>query len=539
MNNSANQTYLQLENLKPGRKDLQIYHAVYITVAVTAFIANFSLCLIHACCKRMQRTCIIFLVTHCIANTVQTLTTIVGLAWQSSLGNTLLCVLNISLSCSVLCIPMISLITLSKTLWVTRYTAFFSGNLPFLLLTVLLFISVGVAVPPFLGWGTPMLFFEHPAGVSTSYSVFIGILLIVVPLVIICLTNYKLFERVRNYEQRSRRHSTELQGRVQFDSRRREGEAKWIMLLQVVAFVICLIPITIGNILASFSPQIIPEDVTYSFNCLAQAYCLISPLLHGFTNREVRQAFKCCCYQKTFVLQGPRMKSATRRMQMGEGRYRPGTGNRVFVVPQACAEQSCDDLAGAQELYCGEAARERAVRFTGVSVLPLNFSGLDDDSSRPQKPVTREKRPITTEVSPIRRHSTKRENDYAPRRQAEDSTKVRFDDEYTDKQRKKYIATPSIKRMRRIKRCMSLDDLETSIASLNGSEFDSQQHMAPHFTNFSDPMRSAGFRQVLTGKGKRPRASSLHRDEKYKPNTKAFMERRCSTEADYSMRSGS
>ena len=534
MKTSTNQTNLALENLKLGRKDLQIYHAFCITIAVTAFLANSLLCFVHTCCKRVQKTCNVILITHYIANTVQTLATMVYFAWPSS-GDTLLCVLNISFSLSVLCVPVISLITLYKTLWVSRYTAFFSGNLPFLLLALLLFVAVGVALPPFLGWGSPLLFLEYPARVSLSYSVLTGIVLSVVPLGIICLSNYKLFKRVRSYEQRSRRQS-DPQGKVQFETRKKEGEAKWIMFLQVAAFVIFLMPISVENVLASSLPGSIPEIVKYSFNCLAQVYCLFSSLLLGLTNREVRQACKCCSFQKTLVLQGQRLKRTTRRVQMGEGRYR-GTNNRLFVIPRV--EQSCDELTGAQELFCTN--RERLVRFTGVSVLSTNFS-VGDGNARQQKPVTREKRPITTEVSPMRRHSTKREYDDAPRRRPKGVAKVRFDEDYSNEQRKKYIATPSIKRMRQIKRCMSdisLDDLQSSLASMTDSEFESQQHMAPHFTNYSDPMRSAGFRQVLAGKGKRPRASSLHRHEKYKPNTKDFMERRCSTEADYAIRTGS
>ena len=539
MNLSTNQTNLVLENWKTGRKDLQTYHVFYITFAVAAFKANFSLCLIHACSKRVQRTCNIFLVTHYVANTVQTLTAMMYFAWPS-IGNTLVCILNISFSSSVLCVPSISLITLSKTLWVTRFTAFISGKLPFLLLTLLLLLAVGVAIPPYLGWGSPVLFFENPASVSILYSVFVGIILSVVPLVIICVSNYKLFKRVQSYEQRSRRESEPQfhpAGRAQFDTRRREGEAKWIMLLQIVLFIICLVPLTMENILASSVPRIIPEAWKYSFNFLAQTYCLFSPLLYGFSNREVRQACKCGCNQKTFVLQGTRLERRQRRVQIGEGHYRSGTNDRHFVVTRI-VEQSCDELSGALELNC--AGRERLVHFTGVSVLSADNWVGDNDTLRAQKPVIREKRPITAEVSPLRRHCT-RKQDGPPRRHPKDESKVRFESECTDKQRKKYIATPSIKRMRQIKRCLSdisLDDLQSSFASVTGSEFESQQHVAPHFTNYSDPMRSAGFRQVLTGKGKRPRICSLHRAEKYKPKSKAFMERRCSIEADYAIRTG-
>ena len=60
--------------------------------------------------------------------------------------------------------------------------------------------------------------------------------------------------------------------------------------------------------------------------------------------------------------------------------------------------------------------------------------------------------------------------------------------------------------------------------------------MMPHYTNYSDPMRSAGFRQVLTKRGKTKRACSLYRDRKHRPKTKNFMERRCSIEADYAIK---
>lgn len=536
MDNSTNETNLRLENLNPElSKELQIYHALCITIAVAAFLANFPLCVIHACCKKVQKTCNIFLVSHYISNTIQSLTAVIYFGWPN-IGDILLCILNISFSSSVLCVPVISLITLCKTIWAAHYTAFSSGNLPFLLLAILLLVALGVAVPPFLGWGSPILH-EHPSSVSLSmsYCVFIGVVLTVVPLVILCFSNYKLFKRVRGYEQQVRRESLP-QVKANFDSRKRDGEAKWIMLLQIAAFVTCLVSITVENILASVIPRIIPDAVKYSFNCLAQAYCLFSPLLHGFTNREIRRAFKCCCRQKSFELHGRRMERAARKKQISEGRCRE-TNHRAFIVPRE--EKACDEIVRYQEPYCAD--RGRLVRFTGVSVLSVDFSVPDDvDEPRARKPATRGKRPITTEFAPIRRHSTIRKHDDAPRRQAkDDDAQVRFDVQYIDKQRKKYIATPSIKRMRHIKRCMSdisLDDFQTSLASITGSEFESQQHQAPHFTNYSDPMRSAGFRQVLTGKGRRPRTSSLHRDKKFKPNTKAFMQRRCSFEADYFLR---
>ena len=532
MDNATNETNLGLENFLPGlTKERQIYHAFCITIAVTAFLANFSLCVIHACCKKAQKTCNIFLVSHYIANTVQSLTSIVYFGWPN-IGDILLCVLNISFSTSVLCVPVISLVTLCKTIWATQYTAFSSGNLPFLPLVIVLLVALGVAAPPFLGWGSPILH-EDPSSASSpiSYSVSIGIILSVVPLVIICFSNYKLFKRVRGYEQQARRESLP-QVKAHFDTRKRDGEAKWFMLLQIAAFVTCLVPVTMESILASVIPRIIPDVVKYSFNCPAQAYCLFSPLLRGFTNREIRQAFKCCCRQKSFELQGQRMERAARKEQIGVGRYRE-TNNRAFIVPRE--EQSCDEIIRSQEPYCAD--RGRLVRFTGVSVLSVDFSVPDEvDKPRARKPATRGKRAITTEFAPIRRHSTLRERDDTPRRQAKDETQVRFDVQDIDKQRKKYIATPSIKRMRHIKRYMSdiaLDDFQTSLASNTGSEFELQQHQAPHFTNYSDPMRSAGFRQVLTGKGKRHRTSSLHRDEKFKPKTKAFTQRRCSFEADY------
>lgn len=514
-----------------------MFCAISVTIAITAFLVNSVLCVISGCCKNVRKKNNIFLVSHYIANILQSFTTTLYFVLPSTFG-ALLCVVNIFFSFSVLCVPVIALVTLVKTLWVTQRTALCSGILRFSLLAALFVVALGMAVPPFLGWGSPILH-GIPSAISMSYSIFIAVTLSAAPLVIICLSNYKLFKRVRSYERRSRRQ-TEAQGKVPFDSRNREGEAKWIMLLQTVAFFVCLIPITVQNILSCVNPQIIPEVVKHLFSYLAQAYSLVSPLLHGLTRREVRHALrKCCCRQKKIVIQGSRLEGAARGKQMFEGRYRERS-NRPFVVP--VAGQSCEQLSGAREVYCAD--RKRLVRFTGVSVLSVNFSvGTEDDNTQPQTPATREKRPITTEVSPIRRHSTKRERGNPPPREAaEDAIKVRFDEEYTtNKQRKKYIATPSIKRMRRIKRCMSvisLDDFQSSLASVNGSEFESQQYLVPHFTSYSDPMRSGGFRQVLTGKGRRTRTSSLHRWEKYNPSTKAFVERRCSFEADCFIRTG-
>ncbi len=541
INNSTNQSNTLIQITKPGRKEnFEIFHVFCIIIAVVAFLPNSSLCLLHACCQKVRRINNIFLITHYIANTLQTLTVMVLFAWPSN-NKALLCVLNVSFSCSVLCIPLISLVTLFKTRSVNSRPAFLSGNLSYILLAVLLSTGVGVAVPPFLGWGSPFLIFKYPTSISISYSLFAGSFLIVVPLIFICFTNYKLFSRVRSYERRAKRENeprTHGIGRLKFEPRRREGEAKWVAILQVVVFVFCLLPITVENVLASFVPHPMPEVLKYSFNGLALAYCVMSPILYGLTNREVRRAFKCCCYQKTFVLQGHPRKQG-KRGKMGDGCYRMGTKNDPFVIQRA--EQSCDELTGDYDLDC--AGRERFVHFVGIS---KDFSTGDtiDDAPRPLKPVIRKKRPITTEVSPIRRHSTLRKQDEAPRRRpkVEDSTKVHFDEEYTDKQRKKYIATPSIKRMRQIKNSMSNmseTDLQSSIASLSGYEFESQQHKAPHFTNYSDPMRSAGFRQVLTGKGNMTRTCSLHRGDKYKPNIKKFMERRCSTDSDNAIRNGS
>ena len=506
-------------------------HVICITVAVTAFLANSMLCLIHACCKRLQRSGNIFLITHFTANTVQTLASMMCFAFPN-IGDVFVCVLNIAFCLSILSVPVITLVTLTKTLCVTRYTAFISGKLPLLLLTLLVFLALGVAVPPFLGLGSPVLFYEYSENASVSYAVSTALILSVIPLVIICTSNYRLFKRVRSYEQSSRRENVPQVHRggtaLQFDIRRREDEAKWIMLLQVVAFFVCLIPIAGENIVSSFLPRIMPAVVEQIFNCLAQAYCLLSPLLYGFSNREVRQAFKFRCTQKKFVLHGSRLERRKQRVPLGEGRYLSDRNDGRFVVPRL--EQSCDAL----ELNC--AGPERLVRFTGVSLLSVDYS-VDANDSRPQKPVNRGKRPITTEVSPLRRHSTLRKNQEGPStRQVNDRVKVRFDSEYSDRQRKKYIATPSIKRMRQIKRCMSdisLDDLQTSVT---GSEFESQQHMMPHYTNYSDPMRSSGFRQVLTKRGKIKRACSLYRDRKHKPKTKNFMERRGSIEADYAIK---
>jgi len=97
------------------------------------------------------------------------------------------------------------------------------------------------------------------------------------------------------------------------------------------------------------------------------------------------------------------------------------------------------------------------------------------------------------------------------------------------------------KRMRQIKNSMSNMseiDLQSSVASLSGYEFETQKHKAPHFTSYSNPMRSTGFRQVLTGKGKRTRTYSLDRSEKYKPTTRAFMEKRFSIDSDKAIRNG-
>ena len=542
MNNSANQSNILNEITKPKEKDdLRIYHVFCISMAVTAFLVNFTLCLLHACCKRIRRSINVFLTTHYVANTLQTLTAMVFFSWPSNV-NALVCLLNVFFSCSVLCIPVISLVTLFKTQWVNRCPPYLSGSRrSFVLVVIILFVGVGVAVPPFLGWGSPILMPEYPLSISLSYAVFSGCCLSLGPLIIICFTNYKLFSRVRTYERRARRetrpHGLGV-GRMKCEPRRREGDAKWVTILQIIAFVICIVPIFVEKILASFVPHIMPEALKFLFTCFAQAYCAMSAILYGLTSREVRLAFKCCCHQKTIVIQGhPRKKR--KREKMGEGCYRMGTKGGPFIIE--LADQSRDELTGANDLdYAG---REKLVRFTGVST-EFSTNAAIDDVSLPQKAITKEKRPITTEFAPIRRHSTLRKEDEEAsrtRRKYGESTKVRFESEHTEKQRKKYIATPSIKRMRQIKNSMSNmteTDLQSSLASLSGYEFETQQHKAPHFTNYSDPMRSAGFRQVLTGKVKRTRTYSLDRSAKYKPITRAFLEKRLSTDSDKAIRNG-
>ena len=534
MNNSTNRSNILNEINKPrGKEELKIYDVFCIGIAVTAFLANFTLCLLHACCKRLRRSKNVFLVTHYVANTLQTLTVMVFFSWPSSV-NTLVCLLNVFFSCSVLCIPVVSLATLFKTHWVNRCPTYLSGSRrSYVLVAFILSTGVGVAIPPFLGWGSPILMAEYSTSLSISYAVFAGCCLSLGPLGIICFTNYKLFSRVRTYERRTRRETG-----PHSQPRRKEGEAKWVAILQIIAFVLCIVPISVENILASVVPHIIPEALKLVFACLAQAYCAMSTILYGLTNREVRQAFKCCCYQKTFVIQEqPRKKR--KREKTGEGRYRMGTKDGSFVIQ--LADPSCDELTGANDL--GYAGRERFVRFTGVST-EFSTNAAIADVSLPQKAIIKEKRPITTEVAPIRRHSTLRkqyDEESRARRKYVDNTKVRFEAEYTDKQRKKYIATPSIKRMRQIRNSMSNMseiDLQSSLASLSGYEFETQQHKAPHFTNYSDPMRSAGFRQVLTGKCKRTRTHSLDRSEKYKPTTRAFMGKRFSTDSDKAIRNG-
>lgn len=549
MNNSVNRSNILDEITKPGRKYdyLKIYHVFCISIAVTAFLANFTLCLLHACCKRLRRSKNVFLITHYVANTLQTLTAMVLFSWPiGSNGNALVCLLNVFFSCSLLCIPVGSLVTLFKTQWVNRCPSYLSGSRrSYAMVVMILLLGVGVAIPPFLGWGTPILTSKYSLSTSMSYAVFAGCCLSLVPLMIICFTNYKLFSRVRSYERRARKETGPRclgVGRMKFEPRRRDGEAKWVTILQIIAFVLCIVPISVENILASFVPHIIPEALKLSFTCLAQAYCAMAAILYGLTNREVRLAFRCCWYQKTFVIQGQPRKKRTRERKIDEGCYRMGTKDGSFVIQ--LADQSWDKLTRADDLNYAE--RERFVRFTGVS-MEVSTDAAIDDVSLPRKAIIKEKRPITTEFAPIRRHSTLRKQDEEAsrtRRKYVDSTKVRFEDEYTDKQRKKYIATPSIKRMRQIKNSlssmfnMSETDLQSSLASLSGHEFETQQHKAPHFTNYSDPMRSAGFRQVLTGRSKRTRTCSLDRSENYKPITKAFMEKRFSTDSDKAIRNG-
>ena len=545
MNNSENRSNILGEITKPEEKhDLKIYYVFCISIAATAFLANFTLCLLHTFCKRLRRSKNVFLITHYVANTLQTLTSMLIFSWPSKV-NVLVCLLNVFFSCSVLCIPVVSLVTLFKTQWVNRCPSYLSGSRrSYVLVVMILLLGVGVAVPPFLGWGSPILMSEYPSNNSISYAVFAGCCLGLGPLMIICFTNYKLFSRVRSYERRARRETGPRclgVGRMKFEPRRREGEAKWVTILQIIAFVLCIVPISVENIFASFVPHIMPEALKFLFTCLAQTYCAMSAILYGLTNREVRLAFKCCCYQKTFVIQGQSHKKRTRE-KMGEGCYRMGTKDGSFVIQ--LADQSRDNSTRVD--YLEYAERERVVRFTSVST-EFSTNAAIDDVSLPQKAIIKEKRPITTEFAPIRRHSTLRKQDEEAsraRRKYVHSTKVRFEAEYTDKQRKKYIATPSIKRMRQIKNSMPSissmfeTDLQSSLASLSGLEFEIQQHKAPHFTNYSDPLRSAGFRQVLTGRAKRTRTYSLDRSEKYKPVTRAFMEKRFSTDSDKAIRNG-
>ena len=544
MNKSIHQSLLAaLETRSNEREDSPIvswYWMVSLAIVVPAFLMNSSLCVLHACCKRVRRLSNIFLITHCVANTFQTLATMILFSWGEH-TDVFLCIINVSFSCSVLCIPVISTLTLFKSQWAHRYVICATGSLSYVILITVLCAGVGVAIPPFLGWGSPLLFYKSPTTVSPSYSIFAGFVLTVIPLVIICGTNYKIFSRVRSYEQRARRDTEpncSRAGKAQVEPRRRDGEAKLVIIMQVFVFAVCLVPVTVESLSASFLSLATSKVIKYSLNCFAQAYCALSPVLYGYTNKDIRRSFNCSCYQKKFVLQNPRKKS--RQRQLGGGSYR-GVGLYAdpFVLIQQ-VQNSCDELS--VDNYLNGGGRERFVHFAGLST-NISISVEIDNVSRPQKVAEPKKRPITTEVSPIRRHSTLRKQEDAPKvkKRVHESVTVSFDSkpECTEKQRKKYLATPSVKRMRLIKKSLSNisdSDLQSGIVSFTGSEFESLQHMAPHFTNYSDPMRSAGFRQVLTRRGKLKRTCSLHRRDKREPKIRGFMERRCSLEGDRAIR---
>ena len=136
------------------------------------------------------------------------------------------------------------------------------------------------------------------------------------------------------------------------------------------------------------------------------------------------------------------------------------------------------------------------------------------DVSRPQKAVGPKKRPITTEVShfgDILRFENKRCTESKEKGSRKRYSFLRFETRMHRKTTENYLVTTSVKRMHLTKKSLSnisVSDLQSGIVSLIGSEFESLHHMAPHFTNYSDPLRSAGFTQVLTRRGNEIKRSS-------------------------------
>ena len=130
------------------------------------------------------------------------------------------------------------------------------------------------------------------------------------------------------------------------------------------------------------------------------------------------------------------------------------------------------------------------------------------DVSRPQKAVGPKKFLISETFYASKTKGRTESKEKGSRKR---NSFLRFETRMHRKTTENYLVTTSVKRMHLTKKSLSnisVSDLQSGIVSLTGSEFESLHHMAPHFTHYSDPLRSAGFTQVLTRRGNEIKRSS-------------------------------
>ena len=441
---------------------VQSYHLSLFAVAMPAFLANLLLCVFHCRCKRLRpRIHNVFAVSHYVANVLQT-TSVVASYAKPEFDEYLTFILNLSFCSSVFSLTVTSFVRLSKTLWFSYYTRFFSRNLPYVTLGIVWILSLGLTTPGFWKWGAPLLFLRYPVHVSLSYALFFWTVTFVLPLIAMCFNNQKLFRRVVKKRD------------IEFQNPRAAGksEPKWMVSLETALLALCLAPVAVETTVFSVVSQKNVAAFRYIFNCVALAHCLFSPVLHLCTNKELRQKM-ACCHKGSFVLQGRRSKKKRQagHVQISCGQFRLDRGQEAFFLHEQ--RDTCNGQVQGEEW-------DRFVRFVG----PLTeSSSLGCHGNNPlQECKTRQHGPMTAEVSPTRRDSTRQAPDEmakpVPEQQSSESVGVRFDVSYAEKQRKKYIQTPSLQRMRRINREMNLISLMDLQSRLTNPELENQPHVA-------------------------------------------------------------
>ena len=333
-----------------------------------------------------------------------------------------------------------------------------------------------------------------PSQRSTFHAMLILLLLDLGPLLVMCVCNYKLFIQIKTFRYGNRASDTHPTKRT----RSRESAAKWTLVNQMAALALCCAPVAVETVILSFfsAENIVPE-VHFTVTSLALFHSLLAPILHAFSNKEIWREIN------------PKLVRKEMRSEMiGEQDKINDEDNFDLSIAQEDSLPHSEDLSK-----------------------HTNESNSSDPEKQPQANNSTKGKASFREVQAT-----------SSQTECTKIAEVHFEatDAKCDKNYRRYIATPSPKRMRNVQRALQSiwsGEITSSVASISSNEFHLQQYLAPHFTNYCDPLRSAGFRQVISGKRKLERCSSLHGKVTRKV-VKKFVESRCSTEGENAMQLG-